>query len=165
MNISPAEIRALVRIETQRTGLPLHDEDLAQDAAVKAIEAFQRQFEVRYPRALLRKIVGDTVRDHWRRRRPPENLDDVQESLCAPLPSFEEELDQQRRVDLLRRGLAELDDAKRRTLGMFYEEDCRVAEIARRQEKSVSAVKMELLRTRRELRRILQRLERERSSR
>ena len=69
MNIDPCEIRLLVRIATQRTGRPLHDEDLEQDATLKAVEAFRKQFDVRYPRAFLRKIVGDTVRDHWRRRR------------------------------------------------------------------------------------------------
>ena len=61
----------------------------------------------------------------------------------------------QRRVTLLRRGLAQLDAGKRTTLDLFYVEECPVAEIARLQKKSVSAVKMELLRARRLLAKIV----------
>lgn len=158
MNIDPCEIRLLIRIATQRTGRPLHDEDLEQDATLKAVEAFRKQFEVRHPRAFLRKIVGDTVRDHWRRRRPAEELNAIDEMHFAESPCFEERLDQQRRLALLRAGLAQLDAGKRTTLDLFYVEERRVSEIARLQKKSVSAVKMELLRARRLLAGILREL-------
>ena len=149
MNIDPCEIRLLVRIATQRTGRPLHDEDLEQDATLKAVEAFRKQFEVRYPRAFLRKIVGDAVRDHWRRRRQVEGLSAIDENHFVERPRFEERLDMQRRVALLRDGLAQLDVGKRTTLDLFYVEERPVSEIAMLQKKSVSAVKMELLRARR----------------
>ena len=155
MNIDPCEIRLLVRIATQRTGCPLHDEDLEQDATLKAVEAFRKQLEVRYPRAFLRKIVQDTVRDHWRRRRHAEELNAVDESRFAELPRFEEHLDLQRRIALLRHGLSQLHPAKRTTLDLFYVEELPVATIARLQKKSISAVKMELLRARRLLADIL----------
>lgn len=158
MNIDPVEIRLLVRIATKRTGWPVHDEDLEQDATLKAVEAFRKQFEVRYPHAFLRKIVGDTVRDHWRRRRPEEELHRIDEGIFAESPRFEERLDLQRRLDLLHRGLAQLDAAKRTTLDLFYVEELPVAEIAVLQKRSVSAVKMELLRARRLLATIVQRL-------
>jgi RNA polymerase sigma factor (sigma-70 family) len=158
MNFDPVEIRLLIRIATIRTGSALHDEDLAQDITLKAVEAFQKQFEVRYPRALLRKIVCDTVRDHWRRRRPQEDLTAIDERNLAESPCLEEELDRQRRVELLHRGLARLDSAKRTTLDLFYVEERPVAEIAKLQQRSVSAVKMELLRSRRLLAEIVQRL-------
>ena len=156
MNIDPCEIRLLVRIATQRTGRPLHDEDLEQDATLKAVEAFRKQFQVRHPRAFLRKIVCDTVRDHWRRRRPTEGLSEIDEIHFAESPCLEERLDSQRRLALLRDGLALLDSSKRATLDLFYLEERPVSEIARLQKKSVSAVKMELLRARRLLARILQ---------
>jgi len=155
MNIDPCEIRMLVRIATQRTGRPLHDEDLEQDATLKALEAFRKQFEVRHPRAFLRKIVCDTVRDHWRRRRPAEGLNAIDETHFAESPRFEERLDMQRRLALLRAGMAQLDSRKRATLDLFYIEERPVSEIARLQKKSVSAVKMELLRARRLLAGIL----------
>jgi RNA polymerase sigma factor (sigma-70 family) len=158
MKIDPCEIRSLVRRATKRTGLPFNDEDLEQDATLKAVEAFRRQFHVRYPRAFLRKIVGDTVRDHWRRRRPAENLNAIGENRVAESPRFEECLDAKRRLELLRRGLAELDRAKRSTLDLYYLEERTVAEIARLQNKSVSAVKMELLRARRLLADIVRKL-------
>jgi RNA polymerase sigma-70 factor (ECF subfamily) len=148
MKIDPCEIRLLVRIATQRTGRPLHDEDLEQDVTLKAVEAFRKQFEVRHPRAFLRKIVCDTVRDHWRRRRRAE-LNVIDEMHFAESPCFEERLDMQRRLALLRAGLAQLDPGKRTTLDLFYVEERPVSEIARMQKKSVSAVKMELLRARR----------------
>ena len=155
MNIDPVEIRLLVLIATRRTGRPLHDEDLEQDATLKAVEAFRKQFEVRYPRAFLRKIVGDTVRDHWRRRRQTEELTTLDENIFAESPRFEERLDLERRIRLLRRGMAQLDPGKRITLDLFYVEEWPVSKIARAQKKSVSAVKMELLRARRALAGIL----------
>jgi RNA polymerase sigma factor (sigma-70 family) len=158
MNIDPTEIRMLVRIATQQTGRPLHDEDLEQDATLRAVEAFRKQFEIRYPRAFLRKIVCDAVRDHWRRRRPAEDLDAISEKHLAECPRFEERLDLQRRVALLRRGLDQLDVGKRTTLDLYYIEEFPVSEIARLQQKSVSAVKMELLRARRLLAKIVRRL-------
>jgi RNA polymerase sigma factor (sigma-70 family) len=158
MNIDPVEIRLLVLIATRRTGRPLHDEDLEQDATLKAVEAFRKQFEVRYPRAFLRKIVGDTVRDHWRRRRQTEELTSLDENIFAESPRFEERLDLERRIGLLRHGLAQLDPGKRITLDLFYVEEWSVSKIARVRKKSVSAVKMELLRARRTLAGIVRRL-------
>jgi RNA polymerase sigma factor (sigma-70 family) len=149
MNIDPCEIRLLVRIATQRTGKPLHDEDLEQDATLKAVEAFRKQFEVRHPHAFLRKVVCDAVRDHWRRRRPAEDLNAIDEARFVESPRLEENLDMQRRLDRLRRGLAQLDAGKRTTLDLYYIEERSIAEIALLQKKSVSAVKMELLRSRR----------------
>jgi RNA polymerase sigma-70 factor (ECF subfamily) len=158
MNIDPCEVRSLVRLVTRRTGWPLHDEDLEQDATLKAVEAFGRQFEVRYPHAFLRKIVSDAVRDHWRRRRPAEALNSISEHRIAESPRFEERLDTERRLELLRQGLAQLDAPKRSMLDLYYEEERTVAEIARMQKKSISAVKMELFRARRLLAEIVRKL-------
>src|SRR5262245_43890070 len=102
MDIDPFEIRVLVRIATRKTGIPLHDEDLDQDATLKAVEAFRKQFEIRYPRAFLRKIVADAVRDHWRKRRVLEELDSVDESQLSYLPRLEDELDRRSQARLLR---------------------------------------------------------------
>jgi RNA polymerase sigma-70 factor (ECF subfamily) len=155
MNIDLCEIRVLVRIATQQTGVPLHDEDLEQDATLKAVEAFRRQLEVRYPRAFLRKIVRDAVRDHWRKRRATEQLEVVDESRFSHTPSPEDELDRRHQAESLRHALGSIDARKRRTLDMFYVEERSVVEIARIQGKSVSAVKMDLLRARRRLAEIL----------
>lgn len=155
MKIDPCEIRLLVRIATQRTGRPVHDEDLHQDATLRVVEAFHKQFEIRNPHALLRKIVGDTVCDYWRRRRIAEQLDAVNERWFAESPCFEERLDAKRQLDSLRRALAQLDASKRIILDLFYMEERSIAEIARLQKRSLSAVKMELHRARRQLARIV----------
>jgi RNA polymerase sigma-70 factor (ECF subfamily) len=151
MNFSPADIRAIVRMVTRRTGAPVHDEDLEQEAALRAVEAFRRTPDIRHPRAFLTKVVSDTVRDHWRRRRSTEDLDAINESRFAESPRFEDDLDRRRRLDLLRRAVATLDAGKRSTLKMFYSEERSVGEIAALRGKSPSAVKMELLRARRAL--------------
>src|SRR5436190_15809069 len=42
MFFDPAEIRNLIHMATRRTGTPVHDEDLEQDVALHALEAFRR---------------------------------------------------------------------------------------------------------------------------
>ena len=54
--------------------------------------------------------------------------------------------------------MALLDAGKRTTLDLYYVEECPVSEIARLQKKSVSAVKMDLLRGRRLLAKIVRSL-------
>ena len=151
----PSEIRTLIHVATKRTGTPLHDEDLEQEVALHALEAFQRLDEVTHPRALLMKIVHDAVRDHWRRRRSSEDLADIDERFISHMPAFESDLDHRRRVELLRRALGRLPAGKRTLLKLFYVHDHSIPEIATLQGRSISAVKMELVRSRRSLYRIV----------
>src|SRR5262245_13948904 len=108
MNIDPSEIRFMVRIAIQRTGPPLRDEDLEQDAILKAVEASQKRRDVRHPRAFLMKVVRDAVRDHWRRRRVSEDLSACDEVRIAHLPQYEDELDRRRKIDIVQRALLRL---------------------------------------------------------
>jgi RNA polymerase sigma-70 factor (ECF subfamily) len=154
MIFSPSEIRALIHAATKQTGTPVHDEDLQQEVALRALEAFRRLNEVTHPRALLMKIVHDTVRDYWRRKRSLEELADVDERLVSHSPAFERNLDRQRQVELLHRALGRLPTRKRTVLELFYLRDLSIAEIATLQNRSISAVKMDLARSRRCLARI-----------
>jgi RNA polymerase sigma factor (sigma-70 family) len=154
MIFSRSEIRTLIHVTTQRTGRPVHDEDLEQEVALHALEAFRRLEEVTHPRALLTKIVRDTVRDHWRRQRPSENLEDIDDRFISQPPAFESNLDHERRVQMLRDALTRLPADKRALLDLFYAGDHSIGEIARMQGRSVSAVKMELSRSRRLLTKI-----------
>jgi RNA polymerase sigma-70 factor, ECF subfamily len=156
MIFSPSEIRTLIHVATKRTGTPVHDEDLEQEVALHAVEAFRRLKAVTHPRALLMKIVRDTVRDHWRRRRSSEELEHVDERFISQIPAFESSLDQQRRVELLRRALDQLPPGKRTLVDLFYLNGHSIPEIAALQNRSISAVKMELARSRQSLSRILQ---------
>src|SRR5262245_5306369 len=162
MHIDPSEIRIMVRAATRRTGAPVHDEDLEQDAMLRALQACRRQSEIRHPRAFLMKVVRDVVRDHWRRRRS-FHVAAIDESHFAQLPCFEDELDRKRRHELLRRALQQIDREKRTVLDLFYGESRTIAEIARCTNKSTSAVKMQLLRARRSLAEIVSALSREKS--
>src|SRR5262245_48453346 len=129
MIFNPSDIRTLIHMATKRTGTPVHDEDLEQEVALHALEAFHRLNEVTHPRALLMKIVRDTVRDHWRRRRSSEELAHVDEKFISHMPAFESNLDQQRRLELLRRALNQLPAAKRILLELFYINDRSIPEI------------------------------------
>jgi RNA polymerase sigma factor (sigma-70 family) len=101
------------------------------------------------------KIVRDTVQDHWRRRRPSDSGNNIDERFAAHIPQFESEVDHRRRIELLRRAVAQLPPAKRTVIELFYIQDRSIAEIAEMQRRSVSAVKMDLARSRRSLQRIV----------
>ena len=158
MIFNPVEIRTLIHVATKQTGTPVHDEDLEQEVALHALEAFRRLTAVTHPRALLMKIVRDTVRDHWRRRRLSEELAGIEEKYISHVPAFESNLDHERRLELLRCALERLPVAKRKLLELFYISDHSIAEIAALQDRSISAVKMELARSRQSLARIFRQL-------
>jgi len=158
MNINPSEIRAMVRIATRRTGTPVHDEDLEQEVALHAWEAFRRIGQVSHPRAFLMKIVSDTIRDHWRRRRSSPDIESIDERLISETPNFEYDLDSRRQIELLHQALDLLPPSKRTLLDLFYTHEQSIPQIAYLQCKSISAVKMELLRSRRSLARIVRSL-------
>jgi len=158
MNIDPSEIRAMVRIATKRTGTPVHDEDLEQEVALHAWEAFRRIGQVSHPRAFLMKIVSDTIRDHWRRRRSSPDTEPIDERSISEAPNFENDLDFQRRVEVLHQALDLLPASRRALLDLFYTHEQSIPQIAYLQRKSISAVKMELLRSRRCLARIVRSL-------
>ena len=155
MEINPGEIRAMVHIATGRTGAPIHDEDLEQDVALHALEASRRIGHIAHPRAFLMKIVFDTVRDHWRRKRQCEDLANIDERFISQLPTLEKDIDVSRQIELLRSALQRIPDRKRMLLELFYVRDHSISEIAQLQRRSISAVKMELLRSRESLGRIL----------
>jgi RNA polymerase sigma factor (sigma-70 family) len=155
MNFSLADIRTMLHAATRRTGLPLRDEDLEQEIALNAVSAFRRLGHVTHPRGLLMKIVQDKVRDHWRRRQSFEHLDSVDERLITRSPELEVTIDIRRRLDLLARALTRLPSNKRTLMELFYEHEHSIPEIAKLQNKSVSAVKMELRRSRQALTRIV----------
>src|SRR5262245_44829361 len=132
MNFSPADIRVMVRVVTQRTGDPVHDEDLLQEVSLRAISAFRNRHDIRHPRAFLMKVVQNTVSDYWRRRRMARDAPAIiTETFSAP--TFEDDLDRRRLIRLLREALERLDAGKRATIDLFYIQSRPVAEIARLQ--------------------------------
>jgi RNA polymerase sigma factor (sigma-70 family) len=163
MNIDVSEIRSLIRLITQRTGAPVFDDDLTQEVTLKVMEACRKRGEIHYPRAFLMKIVRDAIHDYWRRRRVVFDISTIDEARLAQLPNFEAELDKRRRTELLRQAIRMVDSSKRETLELFYENNHSIAEISRILGKSESAVKTELMRTRRALAEIVRDLSKKRS--
>ena len=163
MNFSLADIRTMLRLVTRHTGTPMRDEDLEQEIALHALSAFRRLGHVSHPRALLMKIVQDKVRDHWRRRHSFDHLDSVDERLITRSPDLELTIDIRRRLDLLDCALTRLPSEKRMLMELFYEHEHSIPEIAKLRNKSVSAVKMELRRSRQALARIIRMLAKKQS--
>src|SRR2546421_42103 len=120
MNLDPVEIRILIHLATKCTGSPVHDEDLEQDIALRALEATRRLERITHPRALLMKIVRDAVCDRWRRRRLSESLDGIDPRFISEAPEFEFNVDTDRRIELLQSGLQRLSESKRLILDFFY---------------------------------------------
>ena len=116
----------------------------------KLSKPFENSLKSGIRSAFLRKIVCDTVRDHWRRRRPVEDLNAIRrdDSLRSPPASKNGSTCSVASPCCAWVWLSST-QRKRTTLDLFYVEECPVSEIARLQKKSVSAVKMELLRARR----------------
>src|SRR6185436_10047794 len=102
-------------------------------------------------------IVWDVVRDHWRKRRTLEDIDTVDEQHLCIRPQLEDDLDRQRQNLLLRDAMMKLPPPRQKVLRSFYEEDLSIAEIAARENRTRSAVKMDLLRARRHLARMMKR--------
>src|SRR5438128_11752179 len=102
MTVDPIQVRQFIRFATLRTGNAIFDDDLTQEACMRALDAFRRTRDVAHPRAFLMKIVCDTVRDHWRRRRPADRIDSVDERFLCFTPDLDTVIDRDRQSDLLR---------------------------------------------------------------
>jgi len=116
MEFSAADVKVMLRGVAGR-----NDEDLEQEATLRAMQAFRGTAgAVRYPKAFLRKIVHDTVIDHWRRRRTYEDLDTVDEARLSQPCTAEVDLDRRRQREALRQAMTALDASKRATVNLFY---------------------------------------------
>src|SRR5687767_1062351 len=87
--LAGAVIRGLMR----RTGSPLFDEDLEQEALLRILQATRRVGQIQYPKAFAVKIVQNTVQDYWRKRRRFENLESIPEKILSYRPAFEVQID------------------------------------------------------------------------
>jgi RNA polymerase sigma-70 factor (ECF subfamily) len=150
-------IRSVIRYATMRTGFPVVDEDLEQEAMLRVLRAIRRIPRIKYPKAFVGKIVGDTVRDFWRKKRRLESLDSIPEQLLSYQLPLEKWLDRVRSYDELRVCLNQLPGKLRTAIELFYIEECSVSDLAVTLQFSHSAAKMTLLRGRQQLRKMLKR--------
>lgn len=158
MLLTPRYARSIIWLLTKRTGSPVIDEDLAQDALLRALQAFRRTPQVQHPRAFFRKVVKDMLADHWRHHSLPLRfvpVDDTPPNVYQP--RFEETLDRSRRLVRLFAALDRLTTDKRLLLECFYLNGLTIREITQRLGKSPSAIKMGLARSRQELVRMVNR--------
>ncbi len=129
------------------------DPDLEQEAYLRTLKAFRRARSVQHPKALIWKIVGDTVADHWRCRRRErwEEVERTPERFLAEDPMIEADLDRARRREQIERAILRLGCDTRGPFYLFYLEGYSIRTLARIYEKSPSAIKMALHRGRRNL--------------
>ena len=69
MNFSPADIRVMVRVVTQRTGAPVHDEDLLQEAYLRLTREVALGRAPDNMRAWLYRVASNLAISRGRRRR------------------------------------------------------------------------------------------------
>jgi RNA polymerase sigma factor (sigma-70 family) len=138
-----------------QTGSPVTDEDLEQEATLQIWRALQKSPEIEYPTAFFSKIVHDTVRSHWRKLRKFESIGSVSEKAVSYRESFEDHVDQTRIRERLDHCLKRLPSKIRSVVERFYIGECSVNDLAISLRVSRSAIKMTLLRGRRELRRMM----------
>ena len=150
-----SQIRALIRFATMQTGSPVADDDLEQEATLQIWRALQRSPKIEYPTAFFAKIVRDTIRSHWRKRRKFELIGSLTETALSYRQTFEDHLDQGRIRERLDQCLKRLPFKTRSVVELFYIGECSVNDLALSLRVSRSAIKMTLLRGRRELRRMM----------
>lgn len=152
--LTPQYARHLIRRISLQTGIgsvPL-DEDLLQEALLRGVRAFRRIPDIRFPRALFRKIVRDTIVSSLRKKRFDEPLTEMS---CTDQTAIEEHIDRCRRFERLNQALTALAAQDREIIEMFHLKERPIAEIATRFHRSEGAMRMVLLRSRRTLRRLL----------
>lgn len=137
-------LRAFIR---RRVADPNDAEDLAQDVFLKVFRARGALRDARKQRAWLYQIARGAIIDHYRRRRPSEELP---ASLATEDHEFDEVGERLRRS--VRRFLATLPEHYRRPLELAEFQGKSVAEIAGQMSLSTSAVKSRLARGRTQLR-------------
>ena len=130
-----------------RTPKAVFDDDLVGEALLRGVIAFRQTAYVTHPRAFFSKIVKDTVRDHWRRRRPWTSLESI--GAIRQVFDFEGEFDRARKLERLRAAFAKLTTHECTLMELFYFEELSIAQICAISRKSRSALKMALLRGRR----------------
>ena len=148
-------LRLLRQMVTQANGMV--DQDLEQEAFLKMLEVFRGRADIRNPRGLMRKIVHDTVVDAWRLRKRTyaSSIDEYLESTARTTPHIEEDIDNRRRLGLLRESILDLGCDIRGPVYLFYIEHYRIDTIVQSLGKSRSAIKMALYRGRNQLNRML----------
>ena len=127
--------------------------DLEQEAFLRTFQAFRKQSQVRHPRALMWKVVRDTVADYWRQelRHRGESIEEIPERFAARACTMDLDLDRAQKIELLRHAILCLGCDVRGAVYLYYLEGYSIKTIARIYKKSQSAIKMALLRGRRDV--------------
>jgi RNA polymerase sigma factor (sigma-70 family) len=134
-----------------RTGTAVWEDDLVQESLLRGVKAFRRTAHVEHPSAFFSKIVRDTVRDHWRRQRVMRPLNSVRQDDLVHVPKIEERLHRSQQIGRIRKALRTLPPVQREMMELFYFEGLSVEELSTSSGKSLSAIKMTLLRGRNQI--------------
>ena len=151
--LTPEYAKSLVRLMASCITSVLV-EDLAQEALLKGVRAFQRN-HVEHPSAFFTKIVRDTVSGHWRRERVWLPLESIDPRKHNHVLHIEERIDLDKRIEQMREALRHLSHHERQLIHLFYGEGLSLGQLSAMSGKSISALKMTLLRARTKIRRTI----------
>lgn len=154
--IEQQQLQAMLKAILRRTGSAIVDDDLAQEVALRVLEALRRVPEVANPSGFCRKVIEDAVRDHWRsmsrhRERLTLDVSEVEEHWLGQMPTIDDDIDRQRRNLLLELAIRSLTPDQQTHVELFYNQGLSLSQIAERQRRTLSSVKMTLLRSRRQI--------------
>ena len=127
-------------------------DDLAHEAAEKALRRAGQLRDVERLRAWLLRILANCLRDHVRLRRDHVELTDVEDVVAADAPTPEEARSSAELVLRVRRAMGELPLGQRQVMTLVDLEGCSYAEVSEILEIPVGTVMSRLCRARQALR-------------
>lgn len=147
--LTPEFARSAVRRAALRTGSPVIEDDLAQEALLRWLKAFRRTVTINNPSAFFSKIVRDTVRDHWRRKYATLRFcETIDENLHEKGFDPGDIVDRSRQLQRIYDAFRLLSAGDRELMELFYLEGFSLNELSAKLNKSRPALKMALLRAR-----------------
>lgn len=148
-----AHEHSVYRIARRILGNREDAEDVAQEVFAAAFTNLG-SFDSRQPlRPWIARITVNTAISYRRRRQPTTTLEDQWHSSKRPSPREEAEADQ--RHEQLDRAVAQLPEASREAVALFYGEEMKIDDVARTLGRQPGAVKVALHRARLRLREIV----------
>lgn len=130
-------------------------DDLVQDALAKALGRGSQLREDKAMEGWLFAILNNCWRDHLRRRKEFENVEDVDEVVLAHDDSPDRSYATRQTTDRVRRAIAALPMAQRQVVTLVDMEECSYAQVAEILEVPVGTVMSRLSRARQALKALL----------
>jgi len=149
--VTPHFAATVIRQVTRKTDSPIYNDDLKQEALLRAVTAVRRlNARIAHPYASFRRIIRNVVQDYLRRRRM--EVEFGEDRRIGVWLDMAEAIDRKPRFRQLGSAIASLSICDRTVLQLFYTQRLPIPTIAAIVRSSPSAVKKALHRGRERLR-------------